>query len=520
MKTLHYFIIVILAIIGLGSSTAFAEISKSTITVNDTQYEIDYNTTHSTIDTILPDLHSYIHNSLDMNITSDRQYNGSITLTLTKDAVANVFCITRDDVDNYLQNYPAFFVLVDNNYEKFIPTITNNKVSMSFDIQAGSKNASIVNQFAGMAVSSLVDFKGIPEVGIYRPGQQVNYDGTLVDACGRHLGKEKVYYTAEQINVTKQVTSDSQGKFSINFTIPTDAKSEHYQSKIEVYSTDNISGVKMLYDMIEKDEEVNIPFLLQTDFGSFEIPYHFDHGEIVDVSQYFVGNSMTVQYYATQNGTMEILFPKTLVDLISGDTGTITVRTGNQDIANFPEHSDSDDHRIFDIPVYTGRNFIDMSVPKEYGHPVYHNSGLQALVAGNRLYPIPYNITGGIIQSLEEDTFHKRIRAEIMGAQDGGHLHIELPRSVFDAVQDNQDKKFVVTDTLISNGLPTITKSIDYTESNTTEKSRTLEINFPQYQSFIDIRGTTVIPEFPFAVPVLLISIVSVIAFYRMWFRK
>jgi len=519
MKTLHLAIIVILVIIGLGSNTAFAEISKSVITVNDTQFEIAFNTVNSTVDTILPYLNSYTVNSLNMNITSDKQYNGSVTLTLTKDAVSNIFCIQKFDVYNYLKNYPLFFALIDSNHENLRTAITGDKVSLTFDVQAGSKNANIINEVVGMQMPPLVDFKGIPQVDIYRPDQHVIFNGTLVDDCGRHLGEEKIYFTAEQLNVTKQVTSDSKGKFSINFTIPENTESGHYKSKIEMYSK-NLSGANTLYLIVEKNNESNIPFLLNTDFGSFEIPYHFDYGEIIDINQYFVGNSISVQYYATQNGTMEILFPKTLIDLVSGNVGTITVTTGNQDISNFPERTDSENHRIFDIPVYKGRNFIDISVSKEGGHHAYNNSGLQALVVGDKLYPVPYSITGGVIQNLGADTFHKRIRVDTFGAQGGGHLHLELPRNILDSIQDDKDKKFVVTNTLLVNGLPSSTKSIDYTESNTTEKSRVLEINFPQYQSFTEIQGTTIIPEFPFVIPIFLFGIISTIVFYRMKFRK
>ena len=155
------------------------------------------------------------------------------------------------------------------------------------------------------------------------------------------------------------------------------------------------------------------------------------------------------------------------------------------------------------------------------GHPAYDNSGLHVLLVGNKLYPIPYAITGGIIQSLGSDIFHKKIQVEIIGAPPGGgHLRLELPRNIFDSTQDGHDKNFVVTTTLINSDRLTVIKPIGYSESNTTTKSRVLEIDFPQYQSITDIQGTTIIPEFPFAVPRLLIGIVSVIAFYRMKFQK
>src|SRR5437899_518882 len=161
MKILLMIIATFLVFITLNINSAFADTSKSIITVNDTQYQIVFNTVNSTVNTILPDLHSYMRNSLDMNITSDKQYNGSMTLTLTKNAVANVFCIRRDSVDNYLQNNQAFFAIVDNNYENLRTSTTDDHVSFTFDVQAGSKNATIANQFIGMGVAQLVDLQVI-----------------------------------------------------------------------------------------------------------------------------------------------------------------------------------------------------------------------------------------------------------------------------------------------------------------------------------------------------------------------
>jgi len=250
MQPLQFLIIVILVTIPLYPNIAFADISKSVISVNDTQYDITFNTENSSINKISPNLHSYVYNSLDMNITSNKQYNGSLTLTLTKDAVANIFCITRSDVDNYLKSSSAFDVRVDNNHENFTTSTTTDEVSLTFDIPKGSQNATIVNEFVGMAVSPLVYFKGIPQTGTYSSGQDVIFNGTLVDACGRHLGVEKVYFTAEQLNVTKEVTSDTQGKFSINFTIPANIESGNYTSKIEMYQYGlayPLSGVETLY---------------------------------------------------------------------------------------------------------------------------------------------------------------------------------------------------------------------------------------------------------------------------------
>jgi len=261
MKNLQLLIIAIVIIVVLYPNIAFADISNSVINVNDTQYGITLNATHANVNTISTNLHSYVYNSLDMNITSDKQYNGSLTLTLTKDAVENVFCITKSDVDNYLKS-STFHVAVDNDPENFTTSYTNNKTSLTFDIPQGSQNVTIFNEFVGMAVSPLVYFKEIPQTGTYSSGQDVIFTGTLVDACGRHLGIEKVYFTAQKLNVTKEVTSDVKGKFSINFTIPANMESGNYTSKIEMYQyavAYPLSGVETLYLNVKTNNTHTVP---------------------------------------------------------------------------------------------------------------------------------------------------------------------------------------------------------------------------------------------------------------------
>lgn len=454
--------------------------------------------------------------SLVIDISSDKVQNGSMTLIMSPEQINTLF--GKGPKCEMSPPFNQLYLLMDGQESTY--KITEDKyVSMKFDIPAGSEEleiigGGIIDQGDGPRIN------GIPESDIYRPGQQVTWNGTLEDYCGNVISGAIVYLDVKNItSLSQNTTTDDLGRFTINFTVPQDSESGRYKATL-LGIKQNLNAMWFTTLLVQKNGESNIPFLFNTDFGSFEIPYHFDHGEIVDISQYFAGNSMSIRYYATQNGTMKILFPKTLVDLVSGNVGTITIRTGDQLIENFPEHTDLENRRIFDIPVYEGRNFIDISTHQERGHPAYNNSGLHVLLVGNKLYPVSYDITGGIIQNLGADVFHKKIQVETIGAPPGGgHLRLELPRNIFDSIQDGKDKKFVVTNTLINNGLLTGTKSIGYTESNTTTKSRVLEINFPQYQSVTDIQGTTIIPEFPFAVPILLIGIVSAVAFYRMRFR-
>ncbi len=505
-----------LIICGIAAITstdlAFAEKITSSFDVDGNT--INYTSTNANVTGVKFDSPSV---SLVLDMSSDKVQNGSMALSMSQEQINALF--GRGPRCEIHSPFNQLYLLVDGRESDY--KITADKyISMKFDIPAGSEEVEII----GTGIISQGDgpqIKGIPESDIYRPGQQVQWNGTLEDYCDNVISDAIIYLDVKNIaSLSQNVTTDSLGRFTINFTIPQDSESGRYKATL-LGIKQNLNAMWSSTLLVQKNGESNIPFLFNTDFGSFEIPYHFDHGEIVDVSQYFAGNSMSIRYYATQNGTMEVLFPKTLVDLVSGNVGTITIRTGDKYIDNFPEHTDSENHRIFDIPVYKGRNFIDISMHQEGGHPTYNNSGLHVLLVGDKLYPVPYAITGGIIQNLGADIFHKKIQVETIGAPPGGgHLRLELPRNIFDSIQDGQDKKFVVTNTLIINGLLTGTKSISYTESNTTSKSRVLEINFPQYQSITDIQGTTVVPEFPFAVPVMLVGIVSVIAFHRMRFRK
>jgi len=520
MKTIHYSMIVTLLICGISgisgtnnTNFAFAETTTSSFDVDGNA--INYESTNANVTSVKFDPQSV---SLVIDITSDKVRNGSMTLMMSQDQINELF--SKGPQCEIKPPFNQLYLLVNGQESDY--KITENKyLSMKFNIPAGSEELEIIGTgYIGQGGGPKIN--GISESDIYRPGQQVTWNGTMEDYCGSLISGATMHLEIKNMtSLSQNVTTDSLGRFTINFTIPQDSESGRYKATLTGIKY-HLNAIWTSTLLVQKNGESNIPFLFNTDFGSFEIPYHFDHGEIVDVSQYFVENSMSIRYYATQNGTMEILFPKMLMDLVSGNVGTVTVRTGDRYIENFPEHTDSYNHRIFDIPVYSGRNAIDFSTYQQKGeHYAYNNSGFRALLIGDKLYPIPYNITGGIIQSLGADVLHKKIQIEITGAPPGGgHLHLEFPRNIFDSTHDGQDKKFVVTNTFVINGFSYSTNPIDYTESNTTTKSRVLEIDFPQYQSITNIQGTTIIPEFPFAVPVLLIGITSVIAFYRVKFEK
>jgi len=143
--------------------------------------------------------------------------------------------------------------------------------------------------------------------------------------------------------------------------------------------------------------------------------------------------------------------------------------------------------------------------------------GLKPLSIGSKLYPVPYNITGGIIQEFYANSFTKKLTIEVIGGVNGGHLQLQLSRKIMDSIQGGNDTKFVVNIEPVGD---VNKKQLDYVETQTSTETRTLEINFPQDRSSIEITGTTIVPEFPLPAITLAISLGSLLAFYRIKLRK
>jgi hypothetical protein len=142
--------------------------------------------------------------------------------------------------------------------------------------------------------------------------------------------------------------------------------------------------------------------------------------------------------------------------------------------------------------------------------------GLKPLVIDGKIYPVTYHMTGGIVQDLHADAFTKKLTIEVIGGGNGGHLQLHLSRKIMDSMQENNDTKFIVNNEL-ANG--TITQ-LDYVESHADTQIRTLEINFPQDRSVIAITGSVMVPEFPLPATTLVISLVTLIVFYRVKLQK
>jgi hypothetical protein len=114
-------------------------------------------------------------------------------------------------------------------------------------------------------------------------------------------------------------------------------------------------------------------------------------------------------------------------------------------------------------------------------------SALYNLTISDRAYPIKFNITGGILDTMSIDGDQAILLVNINASTNGGKLEIELPRDLIDSkTQSNTDKPYLVYE-------DDIDRQISFIESKTTDRARTLVIIFNNEDNAIEIQGTEVL---------------------------
>lgn len=115
---------------------------------------------------------------------------------------------------------------------------------------------------------------------------------------------------------------------------------------------------------------------------------------------------------------------------------------------------------------------------------------------------IGYEITNGVMESIEPDVESNSLLVDIQSTDDG-FVIFKIPRTLFDAQVDGQDGKVMV----YVDG-----KKVTFDEK-TTSKDRTITVSFPDGAQEIEIVGTFVVPEFgTIAAMILAVAIISIIA--------
>jgi hypothetical protein len=117
------------------------------------------------------------------------------------------------------------------------------------------------------------------------------------------------------------------------------------------------------------------------------------------------------------------------------------------------------------------------------GSPLYN------LTINDKSYPIKFNITGGILDTMAIDGDQAILLVNINASTNGGKLEIELPRDLIDSkTQSNTDKPYLVYE-------DDMDRPMSFVESKTTDQARTLMITFNNEDNVIEIQGTEVLSE-------------------------
>jgi hypothetical protein len=116
-------------------------------------------------------------------------------------------------------------------------------------------------------------------------------------------------------------------------------------------------------------------------------------------------------------------------------------------------------------------------------------SALYNLTINGEPYPIKFNITGGILDTIAIDGDQAILLVNINASTNGGKLTVELPRDMIDSkMQSDTDKPYSVYE-------DDTDRPMSFIESKTTEKARTLVITFNNEDDVIEIQGTEVLSK-------------------------
>ena len=130
---------------------------------------------------------------------------------------------------------------------------------------------------------------------------------------------------------------------------------------------------------------------------------------------------------------------------------------------------------------------------------------------GNETFDVRYIIKGGTVKNITTDSDNLTLKVQI-NSTNNGEILLELPREFIGAErQDGNDEIFII----LVDGI-----QVPYDESITTSESRTIEIEFNQNDSNIEIIGTYIIPEFGnIVMMILMVGILSTILVVRNKFQ-
>jgi hypothetical protein len=122
------------------------------------------------------------------------------------------------------------------------------------------------------------------------------------------------------------------------------------------------------------------------------------------------------------------------------------------------------------------------------------------LTVDDRTFPIKYDLSDGSITNMFARQAENKL-VIIIDADDDGQLTVELPRQVIDAIENGEDINYIVSIEDASGNVETV----EIEESDNTDSTRTLVIDYPAGGGRIEILGTQVVPEFGSAAIIMMV---------------
>jgi hypothetical protein len=133
-----------------------------------------------------------------------------------------------------------------------------------------------------------------------------------------------------------------------------------------------------------------------------------------------------------------------------------------------------------------------------FAQPVTASS--KAILVDGTEFSVNYKITGGQLLGAFPDTDAMSLILSVQMSS-AGELEIVLPRNLIDSkIGEEDDIYFVLIDA----------DEVDFTEVKT-QDTRTLTIPIPEGSDEIEIIGTKVVPEFPFVILIMIVSVSGII---------
>ncbi|MDE1813933.1 MAG: hypothetical protein KGH87_02415 [Thaumarchaeota archaeon] len=188
---------------------------------------------------------------------------------------------------------------------------------------------------------------------------------------------------------------------------------------------------------------------------------------------------------------------------------------------------------MYPTKVLADDNMTEWNVQHVIGKFLYSNPPKP-----DQIFNLQYRVINGTLGNLTEDQ-HGQFISKVQST-DQGMLELRIPRnypySNMDNTTSNRDDVAKASTVIDVNGIGLDSRKYSFVATDCFReysipfsKNAIITLGFMVYPEHIPFHGdavpdhcmaeTTVIPEFPFAIPVFIISITSLIIFYRMKFK-